>query len=338
MKSTTKTQPIFSWTSRLWRSPTESKFTILIIVGLLIYPLFADPFFTFQIAGYSLVLGTLALSLMVLAGYGGMVSLAQVTVAGIAGYAIAITGTNSSGLAGWGWPLWLAIPSAIFVAAICSGLIGLLAVRTNGIYTIMITLAITTAFFYFTRQNYTFFNGFDGLAGIPAPTLLGSNLHDPIPFYYLSLCVAIFFYGAAIYGARTPFGLSLMAIRDNARRAEALGYNVTIHRVVAFFLAGIIAGSAGILLAWFNTQVSPGSVNVSVAIDLLVVAVIGGLRHPIGPFLGAVLFVLLQNFAINFVSPERFNTAIGAIFVAIVMTSPDGILGLIVRARKLLIN
>ncbi len=300
-------------------------------IALLAFPLFASPFFTFQIGGYALVLGTIALSVMVLGGYGGMVSLAQMTVAGIAGYTVAILGHNGSDVMGLGWPWWLAAPVAILLGSVAGTLIGALAVRTAGIYTIMITLAIATAFFYFVRQNYALFNGFNGFHGVEPPTVFGIYLHDPVPFYYLSLAVALFFYAATVYAERSTFGLSLQAVRDNPRRVRAIGFNVAAHRIFAFFLAGVIASTAGVLMVWFNSQISPGSVSVSAAVDSLVVAVVGGIKRPIGAFLGALLFVLLQNFAVAFISPDRFNTVIGLVFLAVVFASPDGLLGLFER-------
>jgi len=307
--------------------------TALLVIFLIAYPSFASNFFIFQIGAYSLILGTVALSLMMLAGYGGMVSLAQLTVAGFAGYLVAILGTNSVGVMGLGWPWWLTVPMAILAAAVLSALIGAIAVRTEGIYTIMITLAIAVAFFYFVRQNYVLFNGFTGFAGVEPPTLFGLYWRDPIPFYYLSLVVAGGFFLIVLYASRSTFGLSLQAVRDNPRRMRALGYDVTLHRIVAYFLAGLIAGTAGVLLVWFNGRISPGSVGIDVVIDILVIAVVGGLRHPIGPFLGAIAFVLLQNFAIDLIDRERFNTVIGLAFLLIVLFSPDGLLGIWSRIR-----
>jgi len=300
---------------------------------LLAYPAFASHFFVFQIGAYSLILGTIALSLMMLAGYGGMVSLAQLTVAGLAGYLMAILGDNSVGVMGLGWPWWLTVPVAVLGAALFSAFVGAVSVRTEGIYTIMITLAIAVAFFYFVRQNYVIFNGFTGFAGVEPPRLFGLYWRDPVPFYYLALAVAAASTAAVAYAARSPFGLGLQAIRDNPRRMRALGYNVTLHRIVAYFLAGAIAGTAGVLLVWFNGRISPGSVGVDVVIDILVIAVVGGMRHPIGPFLGAIAFVLLENFAIDLIDRERFNTVIGLAFLLVVLYSPDGLLGLWVRIR-----
>lgn len=306
---------------------------LLLGLFLLVYPAMASDFFLTQIGGYSLVLGMISLSLMLLAGYGGMVSLAQITVAGAAGYVVAIFGVNNSGVHGFGWPWWIFVPLAIAIASLISALIGWIAVRTEGIYTIMITLAVATACFYFAQQNYTLFNGFPGYNGLRAPEVFGVYWRDPVPFYYLCLAMATLAYAAVLYGARSTFGLTLQAIRDNPRRMRAIGFNVTAHKVFAWWLAGLIAGAAGVLLVWFNGRISPGTIAVGPAINILVIAIIGGLRHPIGPFLGAVIVTLMQIFAIDIIGAERFNTLIGLVFLLIVFISPDGILGLWERLR-----
>ena len=325
--------------SRRWFFGTMSDVALhpaflVVAVFLIAYPWFTSNFFTFQIGAYSLILGTIALSLMMLAGYGGMISLAQMTVAGSAGYFMAIFGDNSVGVMGLGWPWWLTASIAIGLAALFSAFIGAISVRTEGIYTIMITLAIAVAFFYFVRQNYTIFNGFSGFAGVEPPTIFSIYWRNPAPFYYLCLTIAALSLWATFYISRSTFGLSLQAIRDNPRRMRSLGFNVTFHRIFAWFLSGIIAATAGVLLVWFNGRISPGSIGVGVVIDILVIAVVGGLRHPIGPFLGAIVFVLLDNFAIDLIDRERFNTVIGLAFLLVVLFSPDGLLGVWSRLRE----
>lgn len=305
----------------------------LVAAFLLTYPAYASDFFIFQVGSYALILGTIALSLMFLAGYGGMVSLAQMTIAGLAGYLIGVFGTTSAAEYGLGWPWWVVVPLAISLATGASVLIGAISIRTEGIYTIMITLAIAVAFFYFTRQNYALFNGFNGFAGIAPPQVFGLDWRAPVPFYYLCLGVAAFAYGFVLYISRATYGLSLQAVRDNARRMEALGFNVVGHRLFAWMIAGAIAGTGGVLSVWFNGRISPGSIAVGPVIDILVIAVIGGLRRPSGPFVGAIIFVLLENFAIDLIDRDRFNTVIGLSFLAIVLFSPDGLLGLWDRAK-----
>ena len=298
-----------------------------VLLCVLAFPAFASPFFTYQIGAQSLALGLIAMSLTFLGGYGGMVSLAQMTVAGVAGYLMAILGASAVAEISLKWPWWLAVPLAIAAASLVATFIGWLSVRTEGIYTIMITLAVGVAFYYLCLQNYSIFNGFQGFQQVHAPTVAGINFREAVPFYYLCLFWSLAGYFFVKYLLRAPFGIALQGIRDNPRRMNALGFNVTAHRVAAYAVAGVMAGIGGVLFTWYNGLVTPGSVGTSWMINILVIAVLGGMRHPIGAFLGAVLFVLLQTFAIDLIDRERFNLVIGLVFLAIVLFSPDGLLG-----------
>ncbi len=300
---------------------------------LLVMPLFASNFVLFQIFGWTFILGMIGLSLMFLAGYGGMVSLIQMTVGALAGYMVAILGTSGVPTISLGWPWWLYIPVAILIAALFGTLVGALAVRTEGIYTIMITLAIASAFFYFTRQNYGLFNGYTGFNRVVPPDLFGIDWRQATPFYYLTLACAALSYVAVVYVSRSPFGLALQGVRDNPRRMGALGFSVTAHRILAYTFSSIIAAVGGILLVWQNAQVSPGTAGIPQVIDILVIAVVGGIRRPIGPFIGALIYVLLRVYSPDVLlafglSGERFKLLIGLGFLVIVFFSPDGVLGL----------
>ncbi|MEM7210991.1 MAG: branched-chain amino acid ABC transporter permease [Pseudomonadota bacterium] len=306
---------------------------------LLIMPAFAGDFVLYQIFGWSFILGIIALSLMFLAGYGGMVSLVQMTVAGCAGYMVAIFGTSAIETISLGWPWYVSIPLALIISVVFGTLAGWLAVRTEGIYTIMITLAIAAAFFYFARQNYVIFNGFSGFNGVLPPQLFGVDWRGPAAFYYLTLFWATLCFLIVLYISRAPFGLALQGVRDNPRRMAALGFSVTGHRVAAYSFAAVLAGIGGILLTWQSAQISPGTAGVGPVIDILVIAVIGGLRHPIGPFIGAFVYVVLKTFAVDAlvalgVGGERFQLLIGIGFLVIVFWSPDGLLGLWEKVRE----
>src|SRR6202020_1787708 len=311
---------------------------VLVGVIVLIMPVLANSFVLTQIFGWSYMLGTIALSLMFLAGYGGMVSLAQMTIAGFAGYIVAILGVNGVP-GGIGWPWWLAVPAALILSMIVGAIIGALAVRTVGIYTIMITLAIAAALFFFANQNYAIFNGHTGINAVPTPVFLGVDWHDAIPSYYLELGVAFLCWLAVSYVARAPFGLALQGIRDNPRRMAALGFNVYAHRVAAYVVAALIAGLGGILLAWSYGEIAPGTVSVSAAIDILVIAVVGGIGNPIGAFIGALIYAVLKTFALDVLvafglDGNRFRLLIGLGFLALVFFSPDRSIGLWTRWRN----
>ena len=324
-ESVPATDGIATW----WREAVRSIGArhILVLLAVVLFPFVASPFLTFQVGGQTLALGLVALSLTLLAGYGGMVSLAQMTIAGVAGYTVAILGTSGTALSlGWHWAV--VVPFALAIATAAAVLVGWLSVRTEGIYTIMITLAMGVAFYYLALQNYTVFNGFQGFQKVYPPVVLGIDWRQPVPFYFLCLSLALAGYFFVKYLVRAPFGVALQGIRDNPRRMNALGYNVTAHRVAAYAVAGFIAAVGGVMLVWYNGLITPGSVGTSWLINILVIAVLGGVKHPIGPFIGALVFVLLQTFAIDLIDRERFNLVIGGAFLLIVLFSPDGLLGL----------
>ena len=306
---------------------------LLLGLALVFLPAIASYFILVQVVGWAMILGIIALSLMFLAGYGGMVSLAQMTMAGVSGYMITVFGASSLPAISLFWPWWVAAPIAIAIAVASGALTGALSARTEGIYTIMITLAIAAAFFYLTLQNWPIFNGFAGFTTISAPIAFGVNWKDPIPLYYLILFFAALSYVAVVYVSRAPFGLALQGVRDNPRRMEAIGYNVTAHRIAAYAFAALIASIGGILMVWLNNQISPGSAGIEATIDLLVIAVVGGLGHPIGAFVGAIIYVILRTFALDALvavglDGRRFQTLIGLGFLVIVLFSPDGVIGL----------
>lgn len=319
------------WLKFLWR--TLSARHVFVLAFVLLLPFVATPFFTYQVAAQALIYGLIALSLSFLAGYGGMVSLAQMSVAGMAGYAVAVLGASGTEISlGWHWGV--VVPLSLTIAVIASTLIGWLSVRTDGIYTIMITLAIGVAFYYLVLQNYSVFNGFQGFQKVYPPKVFGVNWREPLPFYFLALFWGMAGYFFIQWLVRTPFGIALQGTRDNARRMNSLGFNVTAHRVAAYAVSGLLAGMGGVLLVWYNGLISPGSVGTGWLINVLVIAVLGGMKHPIGAFLGAIVFILLQTFAIDLIERERFNLLIGGVFLAIVLFSPDGLLGLWAKLRS----
>ena len=305
----------------------------IVAIILLIMPLIANGFFLIEIFATTMILGIIALSLMFLAGYGGMVSLMQLTIAGFAGYMVAVFGVSGNTNISLGWPWWLATPMALALATIFGTLGGALAVRTAGIYTIMITLAIAAAFYYFTNQNWAIFYGHTGINNVATPHFWGVDWRADIPFYYVVLGVAALCYFAVEYLSRAPFGLALQGVRDNPRRMAALGFNVNAHRVAAYAFASFVAALAGVLQVWNYRQISPGSVGVERCIDILIIAIVGGITRPVGPFIGALIFVLLRTFALDFLvkiglDGNRFRLLIGLGFLAIVFWSSDGVIGL----------
>ena len=301
---------------------------LLILLPMALLPLVLNDFWLSQVLTRALIMGTMALSLSFLATYLGVVSFAQVTLAGVAGYAIAYFGPNTVDV-GYPLPLIVTIPLALILAMLAGALMGFIARRSRGIYAIMITLAIGVAFFYFTRQNYVLFNGFTGFSGVIAPALGDSNWGAPLPLYFLALFVAAICVALVQGFVRSPLGLAVQAVRDAPGRLLALGIPTTTPIVAAFAFSGLIAGSGGILNVWFQERVSSFSVGFGPIIDILIISVIGGLRHPTGAFVGAIVYVMLDIFAIDMIDRDRFNLLIGIVLLLIIVAAPNGLTQLV---------
>jgi branched-chain amino acid transport system permease protein len=295
-------------------------------------PLNQANFWLGNIFGRGIIFGIIAMSLTFLATYGGFVSLAQMSVAGVAGYVLAVTieGAAPSIVGGLGY--FVAIPLAIFAAVLAALFVGLVSVRTRDIYLLMITLALAMGFFRFVETNIAWFNGYEGIRNILGPSVFGLPFRDPLVIYYVTLIVAVSLYAGVLYLVRSPFGLVLQGIRDNPRRIAALGYNVALHRVAAFGVAGFIAGCGGVLMTIYNFGISPGTVGLGATVNVLIMSVIGGLGHPIGAFIGSLIFAFFDTFAATIYDRNRFNTLIGVVFLIIVLVSPDGVIGFAKRA------
>jgi branched-chain amino acid transport system permease protein len=202
----------------------------------------------------------------------------------------------------------------------------------------MITLTFSVIGFYFVGQ-VTVISGFSGIGGINryTPGFVGDMVNDRFRLYYIAFGAAVLVYAVIRLIVRTPFGLSLQGVRDEPVRMSSLGYAVPLHRTLAFGLAAFFAALSGVLLVWWQGQIAPGDVGLPATIDLLIVAVIGGLARIEGAWVGALAFILIGNYIRDSWLTQllddlhiggSFNTIIGLIFLLIVIVSPDGLVGL----------
>lgn len=312
---------------------------IAVVVAIAaIAPLLTTDFFLSVILTKALWLGIAAASLIFLSAYAGMVSLAQVGIYGIAGMTFANLVLADGGNAA-AWDPWVAVFVAIAVATLVGLFFGALSARSEGIYFLMITLAFSVLVFYFFSQVTTL-SGFGGVNNVDLPGLIGNPVIDPSALYYVTLGASVAVFLGLRYVTRTPFGLTLQGLRDEPERMRALGFNVYIHRTLGFGLAAFVAAVAGILSVWYNRRVSPGSIDLSQTIDVLIIAVVGGLYRLEGAWVGALVYALIDNYSRdwtptigNVLGPARFNTLIGVVFLIIVLASPGGLMGLYEQAR-----
>jgi branched-chain amino acid transport system permease protein len=304
---------------------------VVVLALLSTSPVLVSTYWVSFILTQTLILGIVAASLIFLSAHGGMVSLAQVSLYGIAGFTLGnlVTNGNTKGL-NLGWDPWLGVVLAMLIATAVGLLFGALASRSTGIYFLMITLVFAVIANYFFGQVTTL-SGFGGISGIRTPALIGSVDEHPNRLFYAALIVAIATYLLIRLVLRTPFGLTLQGVRDEPVRMASLGYRVALHRTLAFAFAAFVAAAGGVLFVWWNAHIDPASIDLSATLDVLVIAVIGGLGGLAGAWIGAFAFVLINNYKHTVTVPGvggSFHTVIGVIFLVIVLVSPGGLLGL----------
>jgi branched-chain amino acid transport system permease protein len=321
------------------KQTTERLIGVGVLVLAVVAPYVFSDFWLEGILIQTLIFGMGTASLIFLTAYGGMISLAQTALMGIAGYALGnMVGVESKGIA-LGWDPTLSLVLAIAIATLIALIFGAVASRSYGIYFLMLTLTFGYIGYLFFG-SVTKLGGFSPIAGIDrrTPGFIGDVVSDRYRLYYIALICSVVAYVVIRYLVRTPFGLTLQGIRDEPVRMASLGYTVPLHRTLAFTFAGFLAAVAGVLYAWWNGQLAPSDLGLGAMINLLVMAVIGGIARIEGAWLGAFAFAVIDNQVregetFDFLVPVpvlggTFNTVVGFIFLAIVIVSPGGLMGI----------
>ena len=298
---------------------------VMIGIGalLLVAPFVAYPVFVMKVLCFALF----ALAFNLLLGYGGLLSFGHAAYFGMASYVCAYTAKN------WGLTPELAILGGTLVAAGLGLAFGALAIRRQGIYFAMITLALAQMAYFFSLQTPKFTGGEDGIQAVPRGYLLGTvSLADDRTLYWL--VAAVFMAGLLlIYRIiHSPFGQVCKAIRDNEPRAISLGYRVNRYKLAVFVLSASLAGLAGSTKAIVFQLASLTDVHWSMSGEVVLMTLVGGLGTVFGPILGALVIVAMQNYLASF---GAWVTVIqGVIFVICVLTFREGIIGIIAKAIK----
>ena len=298
---------------------------------LILLPLVAlalDEGFYIGVASRILIFALAATSLNLILGFGGMVSFGHAAFLGMGAYTVGIlmqAGVSSA---------WLAWPAAALVGGLFALVIGAISLRTRGVYFIMITLAFAQMLFYL-MVSLKQYGGEDGLSLAARSDLVpGLDLSDDLTFYFvvLAVCVCVFVGLARLLNAR--FGHALQAMRENETRMAALGFAVYRHKLMAFTLAGAIAGLAGALLANQGGFVSPALLQWTQSGVLLVMVILGGVGHLYGGLAGAAVFLLIEEIASTYTMHWQFG--LGAVLLAVVLLAPNGLMSLARRRKKVL--
>ena len=270
-----------------------------------------------------LVFALAASSLNLILGFGGMVSFGHAAIIGRGAYSVAILMQNEIASA------WIAWPLAILLTALVSLLIGWVSLRTQGVYFIMITLAFAQMLYYLVISLKAY-GGDDGLSLAARSSVGGGiDLSNDVHLYYLSLGALVMAIVFMVRLLNARFGHALQAIRENEVRMTALGFAVFRYKLAAFTLAGAVAGLAGVLFANLNGFVSPAMMQWSQSGMLMMMVILGGVGHLYGGVIGAIAFLLLEEFLSHYTM--HWQLGLGAVLLAVVLFAPNGITSLLKR-------
>ncbi|WP_299703755.1 branched-chain amino acid ABC transporter permease [uncultured Tateyamaria sp.] len=315
------------------REAVLNTLVFLALPAVAVIALVLDEPFTITLATRAAILALAAVGLNLALGLGGLVSLGHAVFFGLGGYAMGILASHAQSYAPLDLGLFViegtkSMPviwlTAVFVSALAALLIGLLALRTAGVYFIMITLAFGQMFYYFTI-SWPAYGGEDGLSIYVRNSFPGFNTLDPIQFFgivFAVLAVVLLIMGRI---ERSPFGLALGTARQNAARVETVGLSPFHLRLVAFVISGAVTGLAGALFADLNRFVSPTMFSWQMSGEFIVFIVLGGIGRLFGPVVGACLFVLLEHL-LSGVS-EFWLIYLGAILLFVVLFARGGVIG-----------
>ena len=304
------------------------RWTVPVLLVLAVLPLVASALgedFYVGLATRILIFALAATSLNLILGFGGMVSFGHAAFIGTGAYTVGILMQQGVVSA------WIAWPAAVLVSALFALAVGAISLRTRGVYFIMITLAFAQMLYYL-MVSVKAWGGEDGLT-LPARSTFGGgfDLASDTRFYYvvLALFVAAFLGIQRLLNAR--FGHVLQAIRENETRMGAIGFPVYRYQLVAFTLAGALAGLAGALLANQSSFVSPSLLQWNQSGLLLVMVILGGVGHLWGGFIGAVVFLMLEEVLAAYTIHWQFG--LGAVLLLVVLVAPQGLAGFLRRRR-----
>jgi branched-chain amino acid transport system permease protein len=305
-------------------------------VAICLMLLFA-PFWMNAIGGYTelatriVVMGLAAMSLNFLLGFTGVLSFGHAAYFGLGAYGTAMA------IKYWGVGSIPALVIGLIVATIAAMIIGALIIKLRGVYFAMVTIAFGQVFYFIAFRWNTVTGGDDGLTGWRRlPINFGFAEVDIVQndraFYYFALAIFAVCVAAMAVLLNSPFGRSLIAIRENERRARFLGVPIEFHVWLSFVISCLFVSAAGGLYALLNNFIDPRALRVDLSGNLVIMAVLGGMRSFWGPLIGAAIFVALQDYVSS--QTQNWMSVIGLVFVLVVRFFPRGVLGMVRTGAK----
>ena len=292
------------------------------IVGLFIVLLIVPPiiprFYTYLLASI-LVTGLLAMSLNMVLGHGMIFQFHHGVFYGVGAYAVALIVTKTS------LPAWIGFAAGPIAAALAGLLIGWFCVRLNRLYFGMLQISLGSLLYVIVFRWYDFTGGDDGIYGIPMPSIISSSKSS---YYFILITVAICLVLMYLI-FKSPFGTTLLAIRDNPERCEAVGVNVRRHQLGAIVVATFFAGIAGVLFVVLENFVHPDLLFWVLSLEICIMCLLGGWFTFAGPLLGAAIMVALRTFV--GIYTEYWTLVLGVILILLIFFLPEGVMGFVLE-------
>jgi branched-chain amino acid transport system permease protein len=301
-------------------------FGLVMLALAVIFPWLGGSFYT-RLGIESLLLGAIALSVDILLGYAGLLSLGQAAYFGLAAYISSLMYLHVT------QSFWLVALTVMATVAVFAFLLGAVAIRAKGVYFALITFGAAEILSKIAH-NTRAIGGSDGLIGIPVPSIpllpgVAIDLHSNFAFYYAVLAGLVLIYLGTRRVLNTAFGSVLRAIRDNANRVPYLGYNPFWYKLLAYVLAAEVAAFGGLIYPLLRGFVAPNLFGFEISTKAVVVSLVGGIGTLLGPLVGSVIITFLESVVGSYT--ERHLFVLGLIFVVFVMFLPDGLVGLMRR-------
>jgi len=302
---------------------------VVVVLGVIALAVPHTTPFVILLTTRALAFSILVMSLDLLLGFTGLASLGQAAYLGVGAYLTAILAARYH--VGLGYDFWLVVTLGIFGGAMLAALFGLLAIRATGVYFLMITLALGQCVWGLAYRWNSLTGGDNGINLEHRPKF-GIDLGDPVMFFYL----VFGFFAASLLIMYTivhsPFGRSLVGIREREPRMKILGYNTWLHKYIAFIIAGAFGGLSGVLWAHTAGIVSPENVVLTTSVDALLMAVLGGAGTLIGGVIGASVVLFIREYLSTLMHGWQY--VLGGVYVLVILYLPGGLMSIPERVRQ----
>lgn len=299
--------------------------TLFLIAPQLTFRFFNSTYVT-ELLVQAMIYGICAFSLNLLLGYMKHPALGHAVYLGLAAYTVAICITK------FHFSAFLSSMIAIFVASFAAAVFGLFALRARGVYFLMITLSIAMLVWGLAYRWVSVSGGDNGISGILRPQLGSWSLQAINDYYYFVFLIFLLSFFVMYRIIRSPFGQTIIGIKESESRMRTLGYNCWLHRYICFVIAGFFSGVSGVLFIFYNGYISPPSLELLPNMEILLMVALGGPATVVGPYIGSVIIIFVKNFVSIYT--DRWLLILGSIYIITVLYTPKGVLFYVAKGLK----